>query len=52
MSFDEIEYEYEYDRTVSDCEELSYDDDNWDYSQEEQEQIEKWENWYETTFNK
>lgn len=51
MLYDENEYEYEYNRTVSDCKEFSYDDDAFDYTDEEKEQMEKWENWYEETFN-
>lgn len=51
MLCDENEYEYEYNRTVADCEEFSYDDDMFDYTDEEKEQMEKWESWYEETFN-
>jgi len=45
------DYEYEYNRTVSDSEEFSYDDDSWDYDNEEREEVaileEEYRSWYE-----
>ena len=45
------DYEYEYNKTVSDSEEFSYDDDSWDYDDEERAELavleEEYSNWYE-----
>jgi len=45
------DYEYEYNRTVSDSEEFSYDDDGWDYDDEERAELavleEEYLNWHE-----
>ncbi len=45
------DYEYEYNRTVSDSEEFSYDDDGFDYDDEERAEVavleEEYLNWHE-----
>jgi hypothetical protein len=45
------DYEYEYNKTVSDSEEFSYDDNSWDYDDEEREEVaileEEYRSWYE-----
>ena len=45
------DYEYEYNRTVSDSEEFSYDDDSWEYDDEERSEVavleEEYRSWYE-----
>jgi hypothetical protein len=45
------DYDYEFNRVVSDSEEFSYDDDGWDYDDEERSEVaileEEYRSWYE-----
>ena len=45
------DYDYEFNRVVSDSEEFSYDDDGWDYEDEERSEVaileEEYRSWYE-----
>jgi len=45
------DYDYEFNRIVSDSEEFSYDDDGFDYDQEERSEVaileEEYRSWYE-----
>ena len=49
------DYDYEFNRIVSDSEEFSYDDDGFDYDQEERSEVaileEEYLNWYENEVN-
>jgi len=49
------DYDYEFNRIVSDSEEFSYDDDGWDYEDEERSEVaaleEEYLDWYESEIN-
>ena len=43
------DYDYEFNRVVSDSEEFSYDDGTFDYQENETAEMREWEEWYEQT---
>lgn len=46
MFDNEVDYEYDYSRVVSDSEEFYYDDDTFDYDDVEQAELNEWEQWH------